>query len=226
MKHRGNYSFRNINKESICAVLALTMISTTGCTVFGVESVEEASYDIVEKQKRYEIRDYAPMIAVETTVDAGFEQAGGKAFRKLFGYISGENTAKQKISMTAPVIAESNPEKSSVKIAMTAPVTAQQEGQAWRFQFVLPKKFTAQSAPAPLNPEVSLVEVPSKRVAVLRYAGSNTQAAQNKNVTLLKKWIESKGLQAVSAPRWAGYNPPWTLPPFRRNEVLIDISGQ
>ena len=198
----------------------------SGCSVFGAASVEEAPYQLVSKDDNFEIRDYAALVVAETRVDASFKDAGNKAFRTLFNYISGENEANTKIAMTAPVIAEASDSSSSgEKIAMTAPVTYEKEDDVWRYQFVLPKTYTLDNAPRPLNADVTLAETAPRRVAVIRYAWLATDKARQKNANLLLEWVDSQGLKPASTPRWAGYNPPWTLPPFRRNEVLVDISS-
>ena len=77
----------------------------SGCSLFGIRTVEQAGYQVVETQGDIELREYAAYVTVETTVDGDFGEAGNRAFRKLFGYISGENRARQSIDMTAPVIA-------------------------------------------------------------------------------------------------------------------------
>ena len=201
-------------------IVTIMLSFTAGCSVFGVESVEEAPYQLIQQDKQFEIRDYEPLVVAETLVIASHKEAGSKAFRKLFAYISGENEANTEISMTAPVISES-----SETITMTAPVTAEKEGEAWRYSFVLPKNYTLDNAPRPLNPDVSLAQIPQRRVATVRYSGRATDKAQSKNAAVLLEWIKSQGLESLSEPRWAGYNAPWTLPPFRRNEVLVDISS-
>lgn len=188
--------------------------------------MEEAPYQLVRQEEPFEIRDYAPLVVAETRVNADFKEAGSQAFRKLFAYISGENEAGTKIAMTSPVISETKNSGSGEKIAMTAPVIFEKDGEEWLYKFVLPKSYSLESAPRPLNPDVSLAEIAPKRVATLRYSGRATAEAQSENAEVLVDWIESQGLVSQSGPRWAGYNPPWTLPPFRRNEVLIDILNQ
>lgn len=220
------YAARSLPQLSTFLLYVALMNFTAGCSVFGVEKAEEAPYQLVQKDKQFEIRDYAPLVVAETRVTANYKEAGSKAFRTLFAYISGENEASEKIAMTAPVIAESNNSNSGESIAMTAPITAQKEQGAWRYSFVLPNTYSLKSAPRPLNPEVTLAEIPKKRVATIRYSGRMTEKALSKNAEALAKWIESKSLISLSEPRWAGYNAPWTLPPFRRNEVLIDVSDQ
>ncbi len=202
----------------------LALLLATGCSVFGIESVEEAKYTVVQKDGQFEVRDYATMVVVETRVDADFREAGNNAFRKLFGYISGNNDGGEKIAMTAPVVAEQNTEATGEKIAMTAPVTASKEGETWKYRFVLPQSFDIETAPKPTDPDVNLAEVPGKRVATIRFSGRSTENAREKNTQALESWLQAQGLTATSEPRWAGYNAPWALPPFRRNEVLVDIA--
>ncbi len=126
--------------------------------------------------------------------------------------------------MTAPVVAEKDLPGVGEKIAMTAPVIASQEADGWLYRFVLPQSYNISTAPRPLDPAVNLAEVPPKRVATVRFSGLSTDKARAKNTQALADWMQIKGLSATSDPRWAGYNAPWALPPFRRNEVLVDIS--
>lgn len=200
-------------------------ILITGCSVFGGASVEEAPYQLVQKDEQFEIRDYASVIVAQTQVraDISDKKAGNEAFGRLFKYITGENEASQKIAMTAPVISKTGEKASSEKIAMTAPVTFQKNGGAWRYRFVLPEGYTIDTAPRPLNQDVSLQKIEPKRVATVTYSGLGRDKARARNTQALLSWVEAEGLEALSEPRWAGYNPPWTLPPFRRNEVLIDV---
>jgi len=208
-----------------CLVSVLLLMVATGCSVFGGASVEEAPYDLVRKDDQFEVRDYAPVVVAETQVDAGFKKAGNKAFRTLFDYISGENDGGQKIAMTAPVIAEGSSESDGETIAMTAPVTYQKDGEVWRYRFVLPRSYSMDTAPQPTNPNVVLIETEPKRVAAIRYNWLSTEKARSKNAKALMEWIDTQGFTPQSSERFAGYNPPWTLPPFRRNEVLIDIEN-
>ncbi len=207
----------------IAVATSLSLVTLSACSVFGVESVEEAAFQVVTQSGQYEIRDYAPLVAVETRVDGSYSSAGNQAFRKLFRYISGDNESSSRIAMTAPVISEQAGDPSGEKIEMTAPVLFEKDGDSWLYQFVLPASYTLESAPKPLDSDVVLVTVPKQRVATRTYSGRGTAKASAKNAELLTQWIRSQGLVATSEPRWAGYNAPWTLPPFRRNEVLISI---
>ena len=208
-------------RHSISSLVTLPLIS--GCSVFGVNTVEEAAYDVLMAEDNYELRLYEPMVVAETYIEDDFDKAGNLAFRKLFGYISGDNTASSEIAMTAPVIANPGGSGNGEKIEMTVPVLEQKNDQGWRYMFVLPASYTIQTAPEPLNEDVKLASQPQKRVAVIRYSGSSNENAIDEKTTQLKQWIAANDLTPVSEPRWAGYNPPWTLPFLRRNEVMIDV---
>ncbi len=201
------------------------MLVSAGCSVFGVNyNVEEADYRVIKADNDFEIRIYDPMLVVETTVDGDFDTAGNRAFRKLFNYISGENVAISEIAMTAPVIADQATTAGGKIINMTTPVLEEASGQGWRYMFVLPAEFNFDNAPAPLNEDVTLTAEPARKLAVLRYSGLMDQERLQDKVGQLQQWIDANKLQAVSQPRWAGYNPPWTLPFLRRNEVMIEVN--
>ena len=200
----------------------LAILFSSGCSLVGISNVEEARYTVVVKQDNFELRDYAPMVVVETTIDSDFEDAGDKAFRPLFNYISGNNAGNLEIAMTAPVIADQDTE-SGQKIAMTAPVIAESDKQGWHYRFVLPAEFTIDNAPKPLDERVRLLEIPGSKVAVIRYSGFWSEDGMREKTAELERWIQEQSLTPASQPRWAAYNPPWTLPFMRRNEVLVDV---
>ena len=125
--------------------------------------------------------------------------------------------------MTAPVIARQNKSGQGEKINMTAPVFEERNDGGWRFMFVLPASYSIETAPIPLDPEVKLSVIPEKKVAVNRYTGFWNEKVMNEKMKQLDDWIAANDLVAASKPRWAGYNPPWTIPFLRRNEVMIDV---
>ena len=196
---------------------------TTGCSIFGIRTSEEARYYVLAKYDQIEIREYEELVVVETDVIASYNEAGNIAFKKLFGYISGENASQSKIAMTAPVMSREGNATDGEKIAMTSPVIGVKQGQGWRYSFVLPASYTLANAPVPSNPEVKLAVIPRKKVAVIRYSGPWKERAMRENSEELIEWIRSNGLERLSTPRSAGYDPPWTLPFLRRNEIMIDI---
>jgi hypothetical protein len=204
---------------------AFIILLQTGCSLVGIRSTAEPNYSVQQSEDRFEVREYETLVVAETLVDASFEDAGNIAFRRLFGYISGDNAAASEIDMTAPVMALDENRSDGEEISMTAPVTGQQTPRGWRYAFVLPSEYTLASAPVPINSEVSLKQVPARKVAVVRYSGSRSKAAYQENLKLLQQWMRQNGLEADSLPRLAGYDPPWTLPFLRRNEVMIDIKS-
>ena len=194
-----------------------------GCSLVGIRTAEEASYSVVESSGDFELREYAPQVLAETRVEADFDEAGRVAFRRLFDYISGDNSAGREIDMTAPVVADAGGD--GEKIAMTSPVRQQAADTGWRFAFVLPSSYTLATAPSPTREDVNLVLESQKTVAALRYRGSWDETAFRQGAEKLRAWLAERRLEAVSAPRAAGYDPPWTLPFLRRNEVLIDVAS-
>jgi len=196
-----------------------------GCSVFGVRTAEELKYNIVTKSGDFEIREYQPYISAVTSMQGPYEDVQGDLFRKLAGYIFGKNTTDSKIAMTAPV--QTNPESkdSSKKIAMTAPVLMKPESEGvWKMAFSMPAKYTMQSLPKPLDPEIELIEVPAKKFAVIQFSGAydNIEKRLNKAKELVE-WLSIRQYKQISEPVFAGYDPPFTLPSLRRNEVLIEI---
>jgi len=214
---------RNFLPHSLIA--AAIILFQSGCSLVGIRSTAEPGYSVLKTDQLFEVREYDKLVVVETSVDAAFEDAGAIAFRRLFGYISGDNKTASGIAMTAPVMAVDENIPGGEKISMTAPVTGQETLLGWRFAFVLPSGYTLASAPVPANPEVRLEQVPARQVAVVTYSGSWNEAGYVENLQRLQQWMGQNQLEADSLPRVAGYDPPWTLPFLRRNEVMIDVKS-
>ncbi|MCE9614745.1 MAG: heme-binding protein [Lentisphaerae bacterium] len=183
-------------------------------------AVEEAKYTVVERDGRFELRDYAPQVLAETLVDGSLEDAGNQAFGRLFRYISGANQTHAKLAMTAPVSQES-----SVKIPMTAPVSQVATGTHWAVSFMMPTGMTVETLPTPNDPAITLHVVPARRMAAVRYSGTWSERGYTRNQTALEDWITAKGLVVVGEPVWARYNPPFTPWFWRRNEILIPVGA-
>jgi len=192
--------------------------------LFMVENVmaaEEAEYSVFLNQDKLEIRDYAPSIVAEVIVNDDFEDASGAAFRKLFNYISGDNTGRNKIAMTSPVSQKPEPEK----IAMTSPVGQRKADQGWAVSFMMPASYTMDTIPVPDDPSVVLREIPAHRAAAIRYSGRWTEKSYQNHLALLLEWMASENLEAAGEPVWARYNAPFTPWFMRRNEILIPIGS-
>jgi len=181
------------------------ILAITGC--FMVDA-EEAKYKVVENEDKFEIRDYAPQIVAETTVEGSLEDAGDKAFSRLFKYITGNNSLNS-------------------KIAMTSPVGQQKSGDKWLVSFVMPVAYTMKKLPKPKDSRIRLRQIPARRMATIRYSGFWSEERYLKNMSELKVWMKRKGLAGIGNPIWARYNSPYRLWFMRRNEVLIQlVSGK
>ena len=196
-------------------------------------ATEEPDYTVLSKTENFELRRYESQLVAQTWVTGDQNAASRQGFKVLAGYIFGDNTApsgeSSKISMTAPVAMkfeakQSDTDKStaeSQKIAMTAPVSMQQTDGKWRVQFTMPSQYTLQTLPKPNNPNIDIVEVPSQTYGVIKFsglAGSEKVAAKTSE---LQSWMQAQKLTVTGTPELARYNPPWTLPFMRRNEVMI-----
>ena len=205
-------------KRSIRIILAAAVIIIG---VIDAMAIEEATYKVVKKDNKFEIRDYAPHILAETVVEGNFEEAGNKAFNVLFGYISGDNRSREKLAMTAPVSQEPKGEK----IKMTVPVGQRRVQESWAVSFMMPASYTLETLPEPEDPKVTLRQVSARRMAAVRYSGFWSEKNYLRYKLALESWIHEKGLTIVGDPIWARYNSPFTPWFMRRNEVLIPVDA-
>jgi len=169
--------------------------------------VERARYKTVRRERDIEIRDYTPMIVAEIELSGDRESAIQQGFRTLADYIFGNNTA---LSV----------------VAMTAPVTQQGDGESWQVRFVMPARYTTDTLPRPIDPAVNLKHLEAKRFAAIRFSGNGREANLRRYTERLQEFVSAKGLRPLSSPAYAFYNPPWTPPFLRRNEVMIEIARQ
>jgi len=203
----------------LLGILALVLF---GAALSGpiVSNVEQPKYTLIERSGSIEVRDYAPMIVAETEVTGKRREAISKGFRVIADYIFGNNAASRKVAMTAPVI-----QQSGERIAMTAPLTQQGDGNSWLVRFVMPSKYTIDTLPKPNNPAVDLKQIPTTRYAAIRFSGMGSQSSLRRHTDQLNDFLSANKLMPLSTPTYAFYNPPWTLPFLRRNEVLVKVAG-
>ena len=184
-------------------------------------ATEEAPYNVLKTDDIFELREYPPQILAEIIVDGDLEGAGNKAFRPLFRYISGDNTSRGKIAMTAPVSQEQKGEK----ISMTAPVSQQSVQGKWAISFTMPASYTMETLPAPDDPNIKLRQVSSRRIAAVRYSGFWSEEKYLLNKEKLAKWIKDNHFIVAGELVWARYNAPFTPWFMRRNEILIPVAA-
>jgi hypothetical protein len=170
---------------------------------------ESAEYKVVESDGKFEVREYPDLMlaATKTKLEA---QGRDGSFMKLFRYISGANESKKKIAMTTPVFMENQDAGSSVQMG-----------------FVMPKEVADEGVPKPTGEQVEVRKRTGGRFAVVRFSGQLTSKSAKDFEAKLRAWMDSKGLVADESTgggvETAGYDPPFTPGPLRRNEVLIRL---
>ena len=183
--------------------------------------IEQPRYDVIERiGSAVEIRQYPKRIAAETTAEASkSNNPRSEAFRAIAGYIFGANKGRQKIDMTSPVEISS----AGAKIAMTAPVEVNSSDSGLVMRFFMPAEYSREQLPEPSDPRVKLIEMPprpspfcvSRARPAMRPFPSHSQ---------LMKALQSTKWKIAGPATAFFYNPPWTLPFLRTNEVAIPVS--
>ncbi len=185
---------------------AIVGIVLLGIDVVGpiMSDVETPKYEVLTADNNIEVRQYKAMIVAEVHINGERKEAIGHGFRLLANYIFGSNIAQH-------------------GIAMTAPVQQQFTGNNWQISFVMPSEYTMEKLPKPVNDLVILTKVPPKKFVVITFSGINSDTHVMEHEEKLIEYIKSQNLSATGSPKYAFYNPPWTPPPMRRNEVMIEI---
>ncbi|WP_315768909.1 MULTISPECIES: heme-binding protein [unclassified Bradyrhizobium] len=177
--------------------------------------VEHPRYDVVSRDGDFEIRAYAPMIIAQAEVQGARKPAIEEGFRIIAGYIFGANRAKAKIAMTAPV------QQQATALPTAGDETA---SDRWSVSFVMPSSWTLQKLPPPEDARIKLTAVPAQRMVALTFSGSTSDGIVAEKTRALRDYAQRKGLTVTGSPLLAFYNPPWTLPMLRRNEVMLACS--
>jgi hypothetical protein len=184
-------------------------------------ATEEPQYAVIKTDGDFEIRRYAPYIVAETVVtDADQESGTNVGFRRLAGFIFGNNRTKESIEMTAPVTTTR-----SEKIAMTAPVETSRKGDDVVMAFMMPSQYTLETLPEPTDSGVLIRQVPERVMAVLKFSGSWSEERFQEQTGKLQEWLRKHDVKAMGAPVVARYNAPWTPWFMRRNEIQIEVTG-
>jgi hypothetical protein len=166
--------------------------------------VETIKYEVIREIGKVEIRSY-PKIIVARVEDSS------DAFSLLYSFITGANRQRAKVKMTSPVVSQ--------KVEMTSPVLSETGTMA----FVIPKEYTLETTPEPLNSQVKIAEIPTRLIAALCFSGGWSEAHFEKETqelldTLSKAKIKTKGNVFTML-----YNPPFIPGFLRRNEVAVEI---
>ena len=209
--------------KAICLLLS-SLLFISGAAM----ATEEPDYTVLSQIDDFELRRYDEQLVAQTWVTGDQDAASRKGFKILADYIFGNNTApsgeSSKVSMTAPVTMQPEVKKGSdesQKIAMTAPVNMQQADGKWRVQFTMPSQYTMQTLPKPNNSNITIKEIPAQTYGVIKFSGLAGSKKVAEKTQELQSWMNTQKLEMTGVPELARYNPPWTLPFMRRNEVMI-----
>ncbi len=205
-----------------------------------VSRVEQPTYQALASEGPLELRDYPALIVAETRTTGTRREALEKGFRLLADFIFGANTPSAVEPATqTPAGTETAPtdlktsameatsvqvSAKSVRIPMTAPVIQQADGaEGWLVRFVLPRTLTLETLPRPLSAQVRLMALPPARYVAFRFTGFVDEQKVKDATAAAEAYAKSLGKTPRGEPLVAFYNPPWTLPFMRRNEVLIEV---
>ena len=181
--------------KKILSIVALSLIITSNSMAY-----EEANYEVIKKNKIYEIRKYSDRLAIETAISNK-----NSSFRKLFNYISGNNESNEEIKMTTPV------------------TQIKKEG-TMTMQFYLPSEFNKDNTPSPSNSDIKILNIKGGHYAVIRYSGRASDKNFIKHKSILENELKKDDISILSPSIKATYNGPFTLPLLRRNEVMFVIN--
>lgn len=202
------------------AATATQLVEAAGGIVGIRTGTEEPFYLTEGRVGRAEIRRYGPRIAAQTAVSGSGQEARSAGFRRLARYIFGGNHRE------TPMLVEQRGEQ----IAMTAPVAQSFHGVDSVIRFYMPSKWSMDTLPEPDDGSITVLEVPGERYAVLRFSGDRSPAAVTaKSAELLTELRDNAAGDSAMQPdgdpvAWF-YDPPWTLPMRRRNEVAVRLSS-
>lgn len=206
--------------------MAVTVTGLVASQTHARGDIETPRYEVVSTHEGFEVRRYASRLVAEVEVTGRGREATNAGFRVLADYIFGNNTARRSIAMTAPV----DRRAASEPIAMTAPVdhravaAADGEDERWVITFTMPSRYTLDTLPVPNDARVQIREVPPAHYAAVRFSGAPAEARVQERMDELARAVEAAGLVTAGVPpTYARYDPPWTLPMLRRNELLLEL---
>ena len=201
----------------IVVVVGIILISAIAVGSI-MSRVETPSYEVIKSQGKIEIRQFEPMIIAEVQVQGERADAISKGFRLLADYIFGNNTTRQNIAMTAPV-----QQRESSQIAMTEPIQQQSTKDSWLVSFVMPSEYSMESLPEPKSDRVTLKRIPSQQFIVITFSGTSSNENLREHEEELTEFTKVNNISVTGTFKYAFYNPPWTLPLMRRNEVMTEM---
>jgi hypothetical protein len=132
-------------------------------------------------------------------------RSSARGFNVLASYLFGSNNESRSMSMTTPVLTS-------------------YERDSYEMAFVLPSMLTSNTAPRPTDPAVYIRDILPDRVAAREFPGIATDGEIRRQRTALEAALARDGeLYNAKSIRVLQYNPPYTLPWLRRNELVVSL---
>ncbi len=191
----------SVTRQFVRAITAaLTLLALLFATT--AHAIEEPAYTVERawESEQIEIRRYAPRVMAVTTMQGNDDDG----FRVLAGYIFGGNATEQKIPMTAPV-------------------QQSMAGEA-EMAFMMPAEYTLEDLPTPNDERVGFEEAPAYTAAVIQFSGWASADKADEHWQRLRQFLIAEQIDISGQPTLNQYNPPWTLPFLRRNEIIVPVA--
>ena len=190
-----------ISRIKLAALLSISIIILNKAM-----AIETPKHTLVKKENGFEIRQYDSMIIATTSVRSDYSDAASTGFRRIASYIFGGNSASMSIEMTAPVLTNT-PDPEDI----------------YEIQFIMPSEHSMEDLPQPNSQNVTLKKVNLGKTAVMRFGGWATKERASHYQDKLSDLLTANGYTVNGTFMVAQYNSPWAIPPFRKNEIIVQI---
>ena len=212
-----------ITKRMMFFIISFILLIILALAGTIMSQVNEPKYNVISFQKNIEIREYVPLLVAQVAVTGERKSAISSGFKILADYIFGNNKRVTRINRAAPAA-----QQDGERISMTAPVIQQEskDSKHWNVAFVMPEEYSIKTLPQPKNKQIEIISIPRKRYVVIRFSGLPTELALRKHQKNLINFLAKERINARGKAILALYNPPWTLPFLRRNEIMFEIEQE
>ena len=188
----------------VIIVLTVVFIAFQSFMSISNSNIEKQQYRVVKAEKGFELRYYPPATFATVKSSAkSYRELSGSGFRKIAGYIFGDNESSTKIAMTSPVHMDINEKESSMS-------------------FVMPSNYDVKSLPKPNDARVEIHQTPGEYAAAIEFGGFANDASIRKHAEELKQLLDEKGIKTIGNFRYLGYNPPYQII-ARKNEIVVAV---
>lgn len=185
-------------------IIAVLFIGFQSFMAISTSNIEKQKYRVVKTEKEFEIRFYPPAILATVQSSASnYRELSSSGFRRIAGYIFGNNASSSKIAMTSPVHMDINADKSSMS-------------------FVMPSQYGMNDLPKPNDPNLKIHESPAQYVAAIAFGGYANDEKIKQYAAQLKAALDAKEIKTIGNFSYLGYNPPYQLI-GRKNEIIVAV---